>query len=218
MYETFLVLILQVTSLRVNPSATCVSSTPITTCSAWHSPPRPPDFRVRTPAPSTVGGLWAPRLASPWAGAAAAAAPAWVAPLRTASGWDRRRRRRPNSRQQLISGTSSPGKGPVQRQWYDKGREEEDQRRHREHEGSKITGITGELVTDDLTVFDNVKRGFLKCNPKIIIFLHSCTSWALHLCGHTIRTRGVWKKNELETFDSWWKALMRNSSMQKVVR
>lgn len=120
----FLFSILQVTSLQVNPSATCVSSTPTTTCSAWPSRPRlpPPDSTVRTTTPTTAGARLAPRWASPWAAAAVAAAPAWAAPRRAASGWDRRRRRRANRHRPRISGTSSPGKGRARRRWYDEKR------------------------------------------------------------------------------------------------
>lgn len=131
MFDPFPVWILQVRSLQVNPSATCVSSTPTTTCSAWPSPPRPPppDSTVKTPTARTAGARWALRWASAWA--ASAAAPAWAAPPRAASGWGRRRRRRASRRRPLISGTSSPGKGRARRRWYDEGREEE------EHEGKE---------------------------------------------------------------------------------
>ncbi|CAJ1085832.1 rho GTPase-activating protein 36 isoform X1 [Xyrichtys novacula] len=68
---------LNVTSLPVNPFATCVSSTPTTTCSAWLSPPPPPPgstVRIRTPR--TAGGRWDTRSASRWGAAGAAAATA----------------------------------------------------------------------------------------------------------------------------------------------
>lgn len=116
----------QVTSLRVNPSATCVSSTPTTTCSAWPSPPPSPGSTVRTPrTPRSAGARWARRWASPWAeaeAAPAAAAPVWPGRPRAASGWDRRRRRRANPHRPPTSGTSSPGKGRARRRWYDEGR------------------------------------------------------------------------------------------------
>lgn len=118
-------LYLQVRSLLVNPSATCASSTPTTTCSVWHSPPRlpPPGSTVRTLTPRTAGAGWVPHWASPWA--AAAAAPVWLGWLRAASGWDRLHRRRANRHLSLTSGTSSLGKGQAQRQWYDEEREED---------------------------------------------------------------------------------------------
>lgn len=116
----------QVTSLRVNPSATCVSSTPTTTCSAWPSPPPSPGSTVRTPrTPRSAGARWARHWASPWAeaeAAPAAAAPVWPGRPRAASGWDRRRRRRANPHRPPTSGTSSPGKGRARRRWYDEGR------------------------------------------------------------------------------------------------
>lgn len=116
---------LQVRSLLVNPSATCVSSTPTTTCSAYPSPPSlprpcppPPGSTLRTRMPRTVEArVWAPRWASLWARV-------WAARPRTASGWGRRRRRRASRRRSLISGTSSPGKVRAQRRWYDEGRGE----------------------------------------------------------------------------------------------
>lgn len=125
-FELLLMLILQVKSLQVNPSATCVSSTPTTTCSAWPSRPAPhpppPDSTVQTLTPRTAGARWGLRWASRWAAPAAAAAPVWAAPARAASGWDRRRRRRASRHPPLTSGTSSPGKGRARRRWYDKGR------------------------------------------------------------------------------------------------